>query len=350
MLKNCVRISTLLLCACLLLTGCDLLPRAREMGDMALLRAMGVDRDGDGVAVTVSTGPRARGLQGEREPALELSAQADSLSAACLEIQGKSDEYVFFGYVDQLLLGEELARKNVLPALEYLAQDVELGLNAQVWVVRGKTAGEAVGSGGEEGVDGRLSTLRTDGKMGVSLIPRTAGEVYAGLLELGCAYAPAVALGDGEDISLEEAGYAVLKGESLAGFLDGDAARGLELLAEQPKLSAEEFSLDAGRAVVKITGARTEYHLIQQNWAPEALELTCRVEAELAEHTGALSEADRAKLEAALSDRAEGWINAALAALKSWSADCVGLGGGTDWQKRFGEMKAVPRVEVSVRE
>ena len=31
---------------------------------MALLRTMGVDRDGDALVVTASTGPRARGLQG----------------------------------------------------------------------------------------------------------------------------------------------------------------------------------------------------------------------------------------------------------------------------------------------
>ena len=52
-----------------LLTGCGkaALPYAREMGDMALLRTMGVDageKDGN-LQVTVSTGKRAAGLQGE---------------------------------------------------------------------------------------------------------------------------------------------------------------------------------------------------------------------------------------------------------------------------------------------
>ena len=53
--------------AILLLSGCGnaALPYAREMGDMALLRTMGVDAEGEGeVRVTVSTGKRAVGLQG----------------------------------------------------------------------------------------------------------------------------------------------------------------------------------------------------------------------------------------------------------------------------------------------
>ena len=93
-----------------LASGCGkaALPYAREMGDMALLRTMGVDAGeaAGQVRVTVSTGARAAGLQGEGQPTLILSALGDSLSGACRSLQGLSDSYVFFGYVDQLLLGE----------------------------------------------------------------------------------------------------------------------------------------------------------------------------------------------------------------------------------------------------
>ena len=161
---------------CLTLTGCSVLPYPREMGDMALLRTMGVDREEGGLGVTVSTGPRAKGLQGEQEKAMVLSALRPSLSSAALALQALSDSYVFFGYIDQLLLGEELAREDVVPVLDYFARDVELGLGAQLWVIREATAREAVESGGDQGVESRLSTLRTDGETGVAAIARTAGD------------------------------------------------------------------------------------------------------------------------------------------------------------------------------
>ena len=82
---------------CLLLTGCGMLPQAREMGDMALLRTMGVDRTESGVSVTVSTGPRAKGVQAEGEAALVLCGEGGSLGGACLALQGRSANYVFFG-------------------------------------------------------------------------------------------------------------------------------------------------------------------------------------------------------------------------------------------------------------
>ena len=184
------------LAAALLLSGCGkaALPYAREMGDMALLRTMGVDagEEAGQVRVTVSTGKRAAGLQGESQPPLILSAGGESLSAACLSMQGLSDSYVFYGYVDQLLLGEEAALEGVEPVLDYFSRDVELGLGAQVWLVRGGTAQAAIEAGGETGVDSRLSTLQTDSEMGAAGITRTAGEVFSSLLEQGCAYLPAL--------------------------------------------------------------------------------------------------------------------------------------------------------------
>ena len=146
-----------------LLAGCGkaALPYAREMGDMALLRTMGVDageKDGD-FRVTVSTGRRAAGLQGEGQPPLILSAEGGSLSSACLAMQGLSDSYVFYGYVDQLLLGEGLALEGIQTVLDYFAQDVELGLGTQLWLIRGDTAQGAVRAGEETGVDSRLLSL-----------------------------------------------------------------------------------------------------------------------------------------------------------------------------------------------
>ena len=173
---------------CLLLTGCGGLPTAREMGDMALMRTMGVDLADGGVEVTVSTGPRAKGLQAEGEGALVLSAGAESLSGACLAMQSLSDSYVFYGYVDQLLLGEELTREGIKPVLDYFARDEELGLGVQLWLVRDGTARRAVQSGGEEGVDSRLSTLQMDGKLGEATVSRTAGEIYSDLMERGAAW------------------------------------------------------------------------------------------------------------------------------------------------------------------
>ena len=327
------------LAACLLLTGCSQLPVAREMEDMALLRTMGIDRAPEGVAVTGSTGPRASGLQGEGEPALTLSADRESLSAACLAMQGQSDSFVFFGYVDQLLIGEELAEEGVRPVLDYFARDAELGLGAQLWLVRGATARDAVSAGGDAGVDGRLETLRHDSKMGIASHTRTAGELYTDLLELGSAFVPALIPAKDETARLTEQGYGVLKGDKLAGFLDGEAAKGLELLAGGSSADILEEELTHQTVSAKINSARTKSQLEFQGNTPLMLKLTCSIEARLSEYGSRLTAEELAQLKTLLEAQERSKIEAALARLRELHSDCVGLGAKAaishpaQWQK-----------------
>ena len=311
-----VTLTALALAGTMLLSGCSatLLPYAREMGDMALLRTMGVDA-GEGnyqVEVTVSTGRRAYGLQGESQPSLVLSAQRESLSAACLAMQGLSDSYVFYGYVDQLLLGE-----------------AQLGLGVQLWLVRGGTASQAVQAGGESGVESRLSTLQTDSEMGAAGASRTAGEVFSDLLERGSAYLPALRVQETDQegqTALLEAGYAVLKDGVLAGYLEGESAKGLELLVNQAPSDVLEVPLSQGRVVVRVTGSALVCTPRMEKGELVAMDLNCRVTAEVAEVEGELSQEDLEQVKQAVDSRQQRRLTQALERLQSWGADCVGLG------------------------
>ena len=356
------------LAAALLLSGCGkaALPYAREMGDMALLRTMGVDAEEEAgqVRVTVSTGKRAAGLQGESQPPLILSAGGESLSAACLSMQGLSDSYVFYGYVDQLLLGEEAALEGVEPVLDYFSRDVELGLGAQVWLVRGGTAQAAIQAGGETGVDSRLSTLQTDSEMGAAGITRTAGEVFSSLLEQGCAYLSALrAAGaeEGEQTALLEAGYGVLRDGALAGYLDGESAKGLELLTGQTAEDIIEVDLPSGRAVARITEVSTRCEPVFQGEELTGLRLYCRAAAELAEFHEPMDQGELAQLREALEERESLRLRQVMEQLRGWGTDCTALGSQVaqanparweklrgEWEERFSTIPYEVSVQVSV--
>ena len=346
---------TPLLTLCLLLSGCSGLPAAREMGDMALLRTLGVDPSPAGVAVTGSTGPRARGLQGDGEPALTLSADRESLSGACLAMQGQSDSFVFFGYVDQLLVGEELAKEGVRPVLDYFSRNAELGLGAQLWLVRGTSAG------GDEGVDARLETIQNDSKMGIANLTRTAGAVYTDLLELGSAYVPALSPAEGGGAVLAEWGYGVLKGDTLTGFLEGEPAKGLELLAGGPVSDIIEVELPEGPVSVKVTSARTKGRLAFQGDTPSGLTVTCKVETRLSEYRERPEGEVLERLRVEVERRERRRIETALEQLRAWGADCTGLGAGagmfhparwqavrTDWPEWFSQLPVEIQVEVRI--
>ena len=348
---------------CLLLSGCSGLPTAREMGDMALMRTMGVDYAPEGVEVTASTGPRAKGLQAEGEKALVLSARSQSLSGACLSMQGHSDSYVFFGYVDQLLVGEEMAREGIKPVLDYFARDEELGLGAQLWLVRDSTARQAVESGGESGVDGRLSTLQLDGKLGEAPLTRTAGEIYRDLMEQGAAFVPALVVGELEDASLAEGGYGILKGERLAGCLEGEAARGLELLYGRTPAEVLTVQLEDNQVSARAAMVNTAVKIKFQGEEPTGIEINSRVDIEVTEYGQKLSRTQREALEQRLEELLRSRLEEALAVLQQWQADCVGLGlkaaafhprwwqeNRAQWPGWFGELEAEINLQAVIHE
>ncbi len=184
-----------------LMFGRTALPAPREMENMVLFRTLGVDVG----SFTASSGR-------SEEKSEVLTAQGEDLAQGKTDLQTKSDSTVFLGYVDHVLIGEELASTGVAPILDQMSRDGELGLGAGIWVVKGATAQAGVESGGEDGVDRRLNTLRLSGTE-----TRTAGEVWADLLDRGTANVPALELRDG---LLTPIGWAVLEGDRLIGFIE----------------------------------------------------------------------------------------------------------------------------------
>ena len=174
-----------------LLVGCSGLPRPREMGEMSLVRAVGVDEAAEGVTLTALDHGGAAYFETGAAP-----------GDAAAELAGGGNG-LFFGYADRVLVGEEALASALLPTLDWLARDGEMGLNARLWVVRGtaKTALET------EGAERRLTNLVTDGALGTAPLTRTAEEIYAELLEGGSTRVPALRIEDGR---LVPDGYTIL--------------------------------------------------------------------------------------------------------------------------------------------
>lgn len=339
------------LAALALLAGCGRgrwLPQGREMKNMALMRAMGVDAGdrAEETAVTFSSGRRARGTDGEAEPPLVLSARRETAAAACAAIQAMGDSYVYYGHVDQLLLGEELALRGVFPILDHFRRDRDLGLGTQIWLMRGGRAEDALRAGGEEGTGERLAVLQTGGEMGTAGLSRTAGEVLTALLEDGSAWAPAL---QQEEEALRECGYGVLKDGALAGWLTGPAARGLELA--QGRSGGEPVQLEG--AAVRLHSAALKCAPVLSGERLTGLRLELKLKGELAD-PGSAGGPDA--LEDALEEWAAECLAAAVTQLQRWNADCLSLArrcGAArpgQWEGISGQWEeAFPGLELEIR-
>lgn len=190
------------------------LPAGRELDSMVLVRTIGIDRAAGDYVVTVSTVQRTRGIQrdGEAEP-LVLSAQGDDPFDALAGIGRLAGQEVFLGYADQLFFGESMVQGGILPILEHFAADRELGVGAQVWLIRGSAQGAVRGE--EELPD--LPVLENEDSRGEKVPPRSVGRILTDLMERGYAYIPALKVEKG---ILLEVGYGVVDGEHFWNWLE----------------------------------------------------------------------------------------------------------------------------------
>ncbi len=139
-----------LLCVliCMLLSGCEAVPFARELESTMLVQVLGVDWTEKGVVLTAAGDPGAGG------GTAVLSASGRSLQEAQEALKGAGDEYVSLTHVTQIVLGTDSDCRAVLEAI---LDDPVLGQGSTVWMAKKGAAKDLL-----EVVDGgakRLSSI-----------------------------------------------------------------------------------------------------------------------------------------------------------------------------------------------
>ncbi|MDU1325426.1 MAG: Ger(x)C family spore germination C-terminal domain-containing protein [Clostridiales bacterium] len=364
--------------ACAALAGCaplDALPYAYEIEDTVLLRTLGVDvatQRLDGVAVTASSGERPAVGDSPGQAGVVLSAQADTVSAARTMMQSYGKDELFFGDVEQVVVGEGLAQRGLDDLLALMARDPELRLEARLWVVRGGSASDVL-FGGEEsgGVDDRLDAMESNADQGAATLPRTAREALVDLARSGTTFLPALAQGpsrpgDGAegDTTVSTAGYALFRDGALCGWAAGEEAHGIHLLLGRADGGLLECAApDGARVALLLTGVRTGYTPIFRGGALAGLEVKCKVEARLAEVRGgdALSREELAWLEAETARLCRTRMETALSHSRALEADYLNLRQRAalsapwrkdeleqDWEEGFPGLAFTVNVQVKV--
>jgi hypothetical protein len=185
--------------ACMLLSGCNGLPQAREPEDTVLMRILGVDYTSDGVTLTAASAAQDLGEKGEKEPTV-VSVTADTPEEAMVALEGAGKGYVSLVYVTQIILGCDTPAEAVLSRA---MEEKRMGQTATVWVTATGTAKELIEKtkGGAE----RLASIEQN----TDVKSLTVVEASAQLNETKEIQLPILTV---EQDNLAAKGYAVVQG------------------------------------------------------------------------------------------------------------------------------------------
>ncbi|WP_223067189.1 Ger(x)C family spore germination protein [Paenibacillus caui] len=124
----------------ILVTGCW---NRRELNDIAIEVAIGIDKSGDQYRVTsqvVDPGEVAAKKGGDRTPVITFHATADSLFESRRKMTTLSSRKIYAAHVRIVVIGEELAREGIRGILDYLARDHEHRPDFFLVVAKGTSA------------------------------------------------------------------------------------------------------------------------------------------------------------------------------------------------------------------
>ena len=292
--------AALLAALSLFLGGCSLFPSRMRTEELAVVQALGVDRE-DGL-VRLSLVTAADSSRGEGP--VRMSGVGATIPDAIEDISSRAaEEAVFCAHTGAVLLGEASAREDVEVVLRTICRSRELRMDVPLLIVRGESAEKALLGTGDSRV-GAAELLRSlaasaEAQYGGEL--PSAARIAGALAEGKCGLAAAVeclpSSEQGEDdapLTLAPAGLALIRDGKLAAFLEPEEAAAVDLLCGAR--GVHEFVVtdrEGRRVTLRSAPGETELRLLRgADGAPEAIELTMRLTASVCAIEGESLRAD----------------------------------------------------------
>ncbi|SNV82373.1 Ger(x)C family spore germination protein [Clostridium cochlearium] len=197
-----------------------------------------------------------------------INSEGDTIFEAIRNIFTSSDAKPFLGNVEHIIIGEEVAKKDIIKYLDYFSRDHEFRLNMKVFVSRGCSAREILEQASNSNIilsDYLKSLLSNIDSNSISSEVELATLIHKFDNKFLCPYIPCISLGSKNGVNINQFsiyldGYAIFKNSKLIGYLIGNEARGLNWIIEKIKsgviivkdLNEENISLEISEASSKI--------------------------------------------------------------------------------------------------
>lgn len=278
------------------LSGCahlTVLPIARDIANVQLMRTMALDEGEDGkIKVTVSGDVRPGGDGGGNQPPVILKEESETVFGAVLHIQTYGDGYVSFGHISQCILSGAAAQseRGAVELLDFLQRDFETRMTTDLYLTEEKAAADILTETASEteSATERLESLRRDFGLESQGWRVTAGDFLQDMAENGCGLVPILKLEKAEDgttIVSESMGW--FRNEKFRGKLTAEQSRGAAILEEKLESGGVELTMSDGTLLgLRLTGARCRWRPIWEGDRLTGIEVKVSMTADLAEAQG----------------------------------------------------------------
>ncbi len=325
----CVMLASL--CAC---SGTTIYSDRRELEDLELVRAVGIDFDGAMITITADTGV---GI-GESAPKIYRQKGPDLAAAIDLLKNEPVGKNTYFAHTEHIVISERAAVERLGGILDYVERSPDMRLNISLFIARGCSAQELIeGAAGEHSsACGMLDCLKEGVQRTFEGRVCTCGEAAASLAESGRALIMAVESVPTGDLSegaakraIAPAGFAVVEDGAFAGFMAPEEVRGAVIFIGAAKSGSVTVGSGGESVSLGITASRAAARPVFEGGELIAAEIIIKTEANVAgaaDGADVSSKAGRERIEESLAASQEAAVRAALEGAQRAGSDYLGLG------------------------
>ncbi len=217
-------------------TGCW---NAREINELAFVLSIALDKSDSGFKVTAQiakpevyskTSTGSAGATEKEKPFWIISADGKSIFEAVRNMAELSPRRVFWSHIKVIIIGEELARSNILEIFDFFSRNPELRLRTWIAVTEGE-AGKIVQivptmeKDPSSNIEKLISKVNLSGKAYGMMLKNFLEEYLDPYLDPVASRIVVTTVNSKPTIKLE--GASVFNSSNMVGWLDGNEARGL---------------------------------------------------------------------------------------------------------------------------
>ena len=376
-IKDTIKITILaVLCMVLVfLTGCW---NNRDLTEINMVVAMGVDRSEDGkVLVTVqvvepaaiqsTASGKGKGGRIQPKPIFVVSYEGETVFDALSSMLSEVDNELFLSTAQILVLGERLSKNGINEVLDFFQRDHEVQYKMDVLVAKGVTPEEILKMETDidpipavyikETAENTVSRAKVKRTMLIDLIKDMGDNgkqpVIGQITKAG-------------EKKVRTEGAAVFRDGKLAGWLDQYATRGYLFATGEVKSTTVNIPSDDGKISMEVIRSNGKVGVEFQNGKPALLTVKVTLEANVGEYEGKRkldSPDDLHKMEGILGEEVKKEIRMALdLAQNDYSSDIFGFGTQVhkyhpqywkkvknDWNEVFSRLPVEIKVDAKVR-
>lgn len=328
------------------------------------VQALGFDRDGEGVAVTLSTGKELQNTS-----PLVMKSLASGIEPALIRLQDYSpQDELYYDHVQYIILGESMAEDGIAPVLDWVERSPFMRMDTYVFLVTGSASEAMINASGEmTDITEHLSSLEREAiargqhiysvlEIASSLADRNNAlcTTIESVSSMGTVFGPQGGVAGNAVIP---AGYSVLKDGKLAAHLSQNESLGIMLFENDP--TGTEITV-SGTVLELLQGKAEATGQWAENGTLSGILVTAHVTAGILEQED--PDLDINELNTAFTQAVRSWLEDVLGRSQSLSCDflalrdsvlCSGPENGRnvlgDWDELFSTLPITVQVQAEIR-